>query len=69
MNVVFAPAISILTRLPNVYKVVILFVVSMIPTAILGYMTIATVSEPGMKTGLYVIAGAAILMFLYFCSK
>lgn len=66
MNAVFVPAISILTRLPNAYKIIMLFVVSMIPTAIFGYMTIIGVSEPVLKNGLYIIAGTAILIFLYF---
>ncbi|MGD8783724.1 MAG: HAMP domain-containing methyl-accepting chemotaxis protein [Thioalkalispiraceae bacterium] len=66
MNAVFAPAQSILVRLPNAYKIVALLVVSMIPTAIFGYLSIIGVTDAALKNSLYVLASFAILMLLYF---
>jgi methyl-accepting chemotaxis protein len=66
MSAVFAPAISILNKIPNAYKVIILFVISQIPCAIFAFMYFDGLIEPAVKNGLYALAGSTLIVFMYF---
>ena len=66
MNAVFTPAVAILTRLPNSSRIGGVFIVSLLPVIIFGYIAIVGVANPGIKNSLYSLAGMSTLVFIYF---
>ena len=65
MSGMFTPAMAILIKLPSHIKILMLFIVSLIPSAIFGYIAIVGIADEGLKNSLYAIVGVTLLFFAY----
>ncbi len=65
MSGMFAPAMAILIKLPSHIKILMLFIVSLIPTVIFGYIAIVGIADEGLRNSLYAIVGVTLLFFAY----
>mgnify|MGYP000735947754 CR=1 FL=1 len=65
MHPVYAPAAVILNRLPGTAKVIVLFIMSLLPMAMLGWIAIMGMDDAALKNTLLSVAGAVLIVFTY----
>ncbi len=66
MNPVFAPAVAILNRIPSTAKIIALFIMSLTPMVILGWIAIVGIEDAALKNTLFAVTGVIIVVFGYF---
>jgi len=65
MNPLFMPAIMILHRLPLSVKISMMFVVSIIPTALFAWLVFSGMDNPTTKMSILIAAVVTIVIFVY----
>ena len=65
MNPLFIPASMVLNRLSLSVKITLMFLMSMIPTALVGWIALKGVDTPAIKNTFFILTGASILLFVY----
>ena len=65
MNPIFAPAAMLLTKLPNSMKIVSLFILSLIPTLLLGWQLFSTSTSFSEHIPVLIAAALVIALFTY----
>ncbi len=66
MKQLVSPAIMILNRLSLTMKIVLLFLMSLVPSGIMGWIAIMGVADPAIKHAMFAVTAASMVIFVYF---
>ena len=65
MNPVFRPAALIMNRMPHTLKISMLFIMSMLPALLLGWLAVAQITDDAVRLPVLVVAGVSLVALAY----